>query len=53
VQKIALTITITDGQIKGQSFAEIEQVTVLVKDFLTGIEIASFALDTIKIRKPR
>lgn len=46
VQKIALTITIADGQVKGQSFAEIEHVTVLVKDFLTGFEIASFALST-------
>lgn len=46
VQKIALTMTITDGQDRGQSFAELQQVTVLVKDFLTGIEIASFALDT-------
>ncbi|MEC4750527.1 TerD family protein [Methylomicrobium sp. Wu6] len=48
VTKIALTITITDGQAKGQGFAEVQQVTVLVKDFLTGIEIASFALDTSK-----
>jgi tellurite resistance protein TerA len=48
VQKIALTMTITDGQAKGQNFAEIQHVTVLVKDFLTGIEIASFALDTTK-----
>jgi tellurite resistance protein TerA len=48
VQKIALTMTITDGQVKGQSFAEIQHVTVLVKDFLTGFEIASFVLDTTK-----
>ncbi|MGR8940392.1 MAG: TerD family protein, partial [Gammaproteobacteria bacterium] len=46
VHKIALTMTITDGQARGQSFAEIQQVTVLVKDFLTGIELASFAFDT-------
>ncbi len=48
VQKIALTMTITDGQAKHQSFAELQQVSVLVKDFLIGIEIASFVLDTTK-----
>ncbi|MDD1612627.1 MAG: TerD domain-containing protein [Methylococcaceae bacterium] len=48
VQKISLAMTITDGQVKCQSFAEIQQVTVLVKDFLTGIEIASFELETTK-----
>jgi tellurite resistance protein TerA len=46
IQKIALTITIADGVSKGQSFTLVKQVTVLVKDFLTGIEIASFVLDT-------
>ncbi|MGJ0515564.1 MAG: TerD family protein [Methylomicrobium sp.] len=51
VQKIALTMTITDGQIKGQNFTEVQQVTVLVKDFLTGIEIASFVLDTTKTQE--
>ncbi|WP_031431631.1 TerD family protein [Methylomicrobium agile] len=48
VQKIALTMTITDGQVKGRSFAEVQHVTVLVKDFLTGFEIAGFELDTAK-----
>lgn len=48
VQKVALTMTLTAGQTNGLSFAEVQQVTVLVKDFLTGIEIASFALDTTK-----
>ncbi|MGJ0484620.1 MAG: TerD family protein [Methylomicrobium sp.] len=51
VQKIALTMTISDGQGKGQNFAEIQQVTVLVKDFLTGFEIASFVLDTTKTQE--
>ncbi|CAG1021431.1 General stress protein 16U [Patescibacteria group bacterium] len=46
IQKISLTITITDGTSKGQSFSLLKNVTVLVKDFLTGFEIASFALDT-------
>ncbi len=46
IQKIALTMTIADGVSKGQNFALVKQVTVLVKDFLTGIEIASFVLDT-------
>lgn len=51
VQKIALTMTITDGQAKGRNFAEIQHVTVLVKDFLTGFEIASFTFDTSKNRE--
>jgi len=46
VQKIALTITISDGVSKGQNFSLLKQVTVLVKDFLTGLELASFALDS-------
>ncbi|MGZ8158625.1 MAG: TerD family protein [Methylobacter sp.] len=46
IQKIALAITITDGQAKGQNFAQFKNVTVLVKDFLSGIEIACFSLDT-------
>jgi tellurite resistance protein TerA len=48
IQKIALamTITITDGQAKGQNFSLLKNITVLVKDFLTGIEIACFPLDT-------
>ncbi|MDD1605687.1 MAG: TerD domain-containing protein [Methylococcaceae bacterium] len=46
VQKIALTMTIADGTSKGQNFSHLKNVTVLVKDFLTGMEIACFALDT-------
>jgi tellurite resistance protein TerA len=46
VQKIALAITITDGSSKGQSFSHLKNATVLVKDFLTGIELTCFALDT-------
>ena len=45
IQKIALTMTIADGVSKGQNFSQIKQVTVLVKDFLTGIEIACFTLN--------
>jgi len=46
IQKIALAMTITDGASKGQNFSQLKNVTVLVKDFLTGMEIACFALDT-------
>lgn len=46
IQKIALTLTIADGASKGQNFSQIKQVTVLVKDFLTGMEIACFTLDS-------
>ena len=46
IQKIALTMTLSDGLSKGQYFSMLKTVTVLVKDFLTGFEIASFALDT-------
>lgn len=46
VQKIALAITISDGHRKGQNFAMLTNVTVLLKEFLTGLEIASFSIDT-------
>ncbi|MGZ8137648.1 MAG: TerD family protein [Methylococcaceae bacterium] len=46
IQKIALTMTLSDGLSKGQNFSMLKTVTVLVKDFLTGLEIASFALNT-------
>jgi tellurite resistance protein TerA len=46
IQKIALAMTITDGANKGQNFSQLNNVTVLVKDFLTGMEIACFALNT-------
>ncbi len=46
VQKIALALTIAEGASKGQNVSLLKNVTVLVKDFLTGIEIACFALDT-------
>ena len=46
IQKIALVMTIADGTNKGQNFSLLKQVTVLVKDFLTGLELACFTLDT-------
>lgn len=46
IQKIALTMTLSDGLSKGQNFSLLKTVTVLVKDFLTGFEIACFALET-------
>ncbi|MFI3219952.1 MAG: TerD family protein, partial [Methylococcales bacterium] len=46
VQKIALALTIAEGASKGQNVSLLKNVTVLVKDFFTGIEIACFALDT-------
>jgi tellurite resistance protein TerA len=46
VQKIPLVITIANGQAKGQNFTLLKNATVLVKDFLTGIEIACFSLPT-------
>ncbi|MFU8789323.1 MAG: TerD family protein [Methylobacter sp.] len=46
IQKIALALTITDGQAKGQHFSQLKNITVLVKDFLSGLEIACFSLDT-------
>jgi tellurite resistance protein TerA len=46
IQKIALVMTISDGLVKGQNFTLLKNVTVLVKDFLTGFEIACFSLDT-------
>jgi len=46
VQKIALAMTIADGPAKGQNFSLLKNVTVLVKEFLTGFELASFVLDT-------
>ncbi|MCX7069158.1 MAG: TerD family protein [Methylococcales bacterium] len=46
VQKIALALTIAEGANKGQNVSLLKNVTVLVKDFFTGIEIACFALDT-------
>jgi tellurite resistance protein TerA len=46
VQKIALAMTIADGASKGQNFSHLKNITVLVKDFLTGLEVACFAMDT-------
>lgn len=46
IQKIALAMTITDGQAKGQNFSQLKNVSVLIKDFLSGIEIACFYLET-------
>ncbi|MGZ8189071.1 MAG: TerD family protein [Methylosarcina sp.] len=47
VQKIALTMTIADGLTRQQNFTLVNQVTVLIKDFLTGIELASFPMTTL------
>lgn len=46
IQKIVLASTVFQGNLKDQSFRQLGQVTVLVKDFLTGMEIAAFNLDT-------
>lgn len=46
IQKIALAMTISDGAAKGQNFSLLNNVTVLVKDFLTGFELACFAMDS-------
>ncbi|MGZ8934972.1 MAG: TerD family protein, partial [Methylobacter sp.] len=46
IQKIALVMTISDGLARGQNFTLLKNVTVLVKDFLTGFEIACFPLIT-------
>lgn len=46
-QKIALTITISGGHQKGQNFSQVNNgITVLLKDFLTGLEIACFVVNT-------
>ncbi|MDP2177221.1 TerD family protein [Methylicorpusculum sp.] len=46
VKKIVFTSTIFQGNEKNQSFKDLKKITVLVKDFLTGMEIAAFVLDT-------
>ncbi len=46
IQKIALAMTLSGGQAKGQNFSGLKNVAVLVKDFLSGIEIACFSFDT-------
>ena len=46
VNKIVLASTIFQGNLKGQSFRDLKGIKVLVKDFLTGIEIAVFPLET-------
>ncbi|GAB6139622.1 TerD family protein [Methylosoma difficile] len=46
IQKIAFTLTISDGLNKRQNVASLNNVTVLVKDFLTGLELACFNLNT-------
>lgn len=46
VQKIALTMTIADGLARQQDFTLVHQATVLIKDFLTGWEIAYFPMIT-------
>ncbi|MDT8406024.1 MAG: TerD family protein [Methylococcales bacterium] len=46
VQKIVLTATIFQGVSKHQSFKQLGSMTVLLKDFITGLEVAEFSLDT-------
>jgi tellurite resistance protein TerA len=46
VNKIVFASTIFQGNSKGQSFKNFKGMTVLVKDFLSGIELAAFAIDT-------
>ncbi len=46
LQKIALALSISNGLAQGQNVALLKNVTVLVKDFLTGLELACFSLDT-------
>lgn len=45
-KRIVFASTIFQGNIKGVSFKEFKKMTILVKDFLTGIEIAAFPVDT-------
>lgn len=45
-EKIAIVITISNGAAKGQNFQMLQGIQVLAKDFLTGMEIAGFALHT-------
>lgn len=47
IQKIALAMTLFDGTARGQNFTMVKNVTLLIKDFLTGIEIACFPLATL------
>lgn len=46
IHKIVFTSTIFQGNLKGLAFKDVKKITVLVKDFLSGIELISFALDT-------
>lgn len=46
VKKIVFASTIFQGNVKGLSFKELKKITILVKDFLSGIEIAAFTVDT-------
>lgn len=46
INKIVFTSTIFQGNLKGLAFRDVRKITVLVKDFLSGIELVSFALDT-------
>ena len=45
VQKIVLAITVADEQAAGKNFAQVKNITALVKDLLNGIEIARFTSD--------
>ncbi|MEF3073768.1 TerD family protein [Methylobacter sp. Wu1] len=46
INKIVFTSTIFQGNLNGLAFRDVKKITVLVKDFLSGIELVSFALDT-------
>lgn len=46
IKKIVLCSTIFQGNLTGKAFKEVNKITVLLKDFITGIEIAVFTLDT-------
>ncbi|KJV05702.1 stress response protein [Methylocucumis oryzae] len=46
LQKIALVLTISQVAKKNQHFGLLGSITVLVKDFLTGLELACFSLNT-------
>lgn len=48
IQKIVLAVTMFDGQEKCQNITQLRNVTVLVNDFISGIEIACFSFEVQK-----
>jgi tellurite resistance protein TerA len=48
IEKISIVITVADGLSKGQNFRLLQGIQVLAKDFLTGMEIAGFAMETLQ-----